>query len=299
VPRVVIAAGAQKSASTSVTKWLADMPGVDLLGWECIAFEGRAHTARTRRLAAQVSRSAGRGQVALVHRPEIFHTAALNERAGLAFPDAVVVVVLRNPVDRAVSAWWHYRRIGVLERRISLRECVRRWESCGSATPAGQVVEYSRYSIAARSIRRSFRSTHLAFNEDVLINPRTAFAAALNELGLEDVATANLPRVNTRDDVERRAGAVPPRLLGHLSFRWDQDERHIAPRAVGWRAAALVSRSAALLGIGTRRVAEDGRVTQDDRDAVFGAVSSDMDQLEQDLERLVPSSWRNPELARS
>jgi hypothetical protein len=235
----------------------------------------------------------------LVHRPEIFHTAVLSERAGDAFPDAVVVVVLRNPVDRAVSAWWHYRRIGVLAEGESLSQCVREWRVSGSATPAGQVIAYSRYSAAAEVLKGSFRSCHLAFNEDVLEDPRAAFGAALRELGLDALAADSLPRVNTRDDVEQRAGAVPARLLGRLSFRWDREEEHVAPRALGWRAAAAVSRSASILGVKARPVTDDGQVTEDDKQAVFGAVSSDLDQLEEQLARPVPSAWRNPQWARS
>jgi hypothetical protein len=292
VPETLIIMGAQKSASTSVTKWFADIPGVELLSWECVAFEGRAHELRTRHLRAQVARVGARGLVPALHRPEIFHNPVLCRRAAAACKGAVTVTVLRHPVDRAVSAWWHYRRLGAFAPTLRLRDCAAVWRRSGNHSAAGQVVAYSVYSPAVGVVKELFPSACIAFNEDVLSDPPSAFAAVTASLGLPP-GGETLPRVNTRGDVDSRAGVLPAKLIGLLGFRWDRLEEHLAPRALGWRAMAVASRAAAAVGVGSSSGDEEGRVEPADREAVLEAVVSDLDRLEEALGRPVPATWRS------
>jgi hypothetical protein len=235
-----------------------------------------------------VKRILGEGLVPVLKRPEIFHNSILRQRASAAFPEAVAIAVLRDPVERSVSAWWHYRRLGVIDPGMRLRDCVSIWERSGNASPAGPIIGYSLYAQAALGLARSFATISVVFSDDVARDPGQAFQPVIEWLELDEGATA-LPRLNTRIGVAKKASSLPPRLVGRLTYRWDAKEQHMTPRAVGWRVAALARMAAP--AIERSRPAPEVEVTDEDRTAVFAAVCADLKLLEQYLVRPVPGSW--------
>jgi hypothetical protein len=287
----LIISGAQKSASTSVAAWFTESDSVVQLGNECIAFEGRVHQVRTRKLRARVAHLVGRGIIPLLKRPELLHNAVMCHRASSAFPDAMAVAILRNPVDRSVSAWEHYRTMGVIDPCIRLRDCVAIWKQTGHGrqSPAGQIIGYSLYSMALAELEQAFRNTCVVFHERVVSDPQQALRPVLDRLNLRDEPSEALPVLNTRGDVARN-NVIPPRIAGPLAFRWDDAEGHLSPRSLGWRVVAL-GRVAAQV-VSYTGIEAGTAATEEDRGAVSEATLGDLDRLEERLGVPVPSAWR-------
>jgi hypothetical protein len=279
--------GAQKSASTSVAKWFGEHNGVVQLGTECIAFEGRVHRLRTRRVQSQVTRLAAKGVLCVLKRPEILHNEYIRSRAAAAFPEAVAVAVLRDPVDRAASAWDHYRRAGVIDANIRLRDCVTEWKKTGDNSPAGQVVGFSLYSVATMELKLAFQRTNIVFHDDVLRDPSQAFRDVFDQLELAQEPGRALPLMNSREQGVRVSPL--PRLSGRWAYRWDDDEHHLSPRSLGYRVVA-VSRMVTLAAGRTAAEAQV-KVTEEDRSAIREITCPDLDVLEERLGCPLPSSW--------
>lgn len=107
----IVIGGSQKSGTTSVRNLLSAHPGVagqlvDELGGLADP-DAALGTARFERewfapgAGTRVAKLAG-----LMYRPEAL------ARVHRAYPDALHLLVLRDPVDRAHSAFWHMRRVG-------------------------------------------------------------------------------------------------------------------------------------------------------------------------------------------
>jgi hypothetical protein len=305
--RLLLITGAQKSASTSVADWLTASPQAVLLaprvrqlGTECLALEGRSHRLSTARVQRRARAATSSGLVPVMKRPEILHSPALRARAADAFPDALAIAILRKPVSRSVSAWWHYRYHGLIRPDLTLRDCVAAYLRHGNHVPAGQVVGFSLYAESARGLRREFKAPEVVFNEDVVRSPKVAFAHVLEQVGLCDATADTLPVLNTRADVAQKAPTVPPRLANAVSYRWDKELDVPARRFPGWLATAATQRL--LLGLG--RSLASGKdfeldVGDEDLAAVFEATVRDLDALEEELGQEVPAGWRRLESDRA
>ncbi len=286
----LIISGAQKSASTSVAQWLGGSPGLSAQPRETVAFEGRAHTRRTARLRAEAAAARADGRLLVVKRPEILHNEVVRTRAGAAFPGAVVVTVLRHPVDRAASAWWHYRRMGVLDPGLRLADCVTAWRRDGGATPAGQVVAYSRYAGPVADLSRRFDRPLCFFHHEVTTEPGRTFAPLFDRLGVAPPADPVLPALNSKE--AGLQGTRHSRLSGRLTYRWDPRERHLSPRPLGWQLVALAR--ALSLARGRDEGDDAPAVTPEDRAAVAEAVADDLGPLAEALDRPLPAAWDQP-----
>src|SRR2546425_2110424 len=57
---------------------------------------------------------AGAGEAVLIgdKPPDYMHTKTAMERMAAALPEAKLMAILRDPIDRAYSHYWHMRRVG-------------------------------------------------------------------------------------------------------------------------------------------------------------------------------------------
>jgi hypothetical protein len=105
--------GAQKSASTFVQVCLADHPEVWMPRGETPYFEDPDYGTLDRGHLERVV--AGRREAKVgVKRPSWIGCPEVPARITRDLPDARLVAVLRNPVERAVSAYFHFIRDGFL-----------------------------------------------------------------------------------------------------------------------------------------------------------------------------------------
>jgi hypothetical protein len=67
------------------------------------------------------------------------------ERIHKHFPEVKIIAILRNPIDRAYSAYWHGRRVGAIETSTTFGEAVRNYK-VNQGKPYGDMVTPGYYS---------------------------------------------------------------------------------------------------------------------------------------------------------
>jgi hypothetical protein len=109
--------GAQKAGSTFFLRWLAQHPSVFMPPHEVRFFEdpdyGDGNPARLAALFTSVDAETALG----IKRPGYLARPEVAPRIQRLLPGARLIAVLRDPVDRAVSAYFHHMRTGFLPVR--------------------------------------------------------------------------------------------------------------------------------------------------------------------------------------
>jgi hypothetical protein len=200
--------GTQRGGTTSLHRWLCSHPSTTPFRYKEVHYfdidyaKGerwyRAHypIRRPSRMAVEASPYM------------LFHPLAPMRAAGDLPPTTRLIALLRNPVQRAISQYWHVRRLGYekeasLEAALALEEQrlageterVRRGEESASH----RRLSYRSRGHYAEQLRRWFdavgRERVLVIeSEELWANPRSS-AAVLDWLGLSRVDTA-LPTIN-------------------------------------------------------------------------------------------------------
>ncbi len=181
------------------------------------------------------------------------------------FPDLQLVVTLRNPVDRAVSSFYHHIRMRRISPRSSIREVGGRYGILGEGFYRANLVQWFEHFSPERFLV-------LLFEEDVVENPREGLSRVFDHVGVEDMAP---PEVGTKYN-ER---ASDPFLYA----------RYYAPRLA--RRAFEVAPS--LHRLPYPRI----EVTDDDRRWLGELYRTENERLEELLGRSL-AAWRTPSLRR-
>jgi hypothetical protein len=104
--------GAQKSASTFLQDQIAQHPSVEILAGESRHFEDPEYLHGGVEALPGLFRSLDPQIVRGIKRPDYLGRPEIPARLAYHIPDARIFVVLRDPVSRAVSAYYHYVRHG-------------------------------------------------------------------------------------------------------------------------------------------------------------------------------------------
>jgi hypothetical protein len=115
------------------------------------------------------------------------------ERMAATLPDARLIAILRNPIDRAYSHYWHHRRVGKESR--SFEEAIAQ-ELSGDGGSTFEYVRFGRYIKHLERLARFYpreRILVLLF-EDLSSKPAEVYAEACRFLGID--------------------GSVPPPIVG-------------------------------------------------------------------------------------
>jgi hypothetical protein len=147
--------------------------------------------------------------------PNYLYLADARERMAAALPDARFVAILREPVSRAYSHYWHSRRLGV--------EPLETFEAAVAAEPArlatGDRAELNRHSYLARGryldqLRPLAEAVgrdrlHVLLFEDLLRDRVPTVAAVFGFLGVDPAPAAKIPSQHVNPyRVRRGAGSV-------------------------------------------------------------------------------------------
>lgn len=220
--------GAQKAGSTHLGACLADHPEVFLCPDEVPYFEDPFYLATPPSELDRVFAKAQPGQRRGIHRPDYLARSECPERIKADVPDARILVVLRDPTARAVSAYCWYVQFGLLPfapAEVGLTRLLDGWSHPGYPR-AGEVIEYGLY---ARHLRRYVD----AFGSDrvlVLLSDELGDAAGLAKvygfLGVDcDHVPAALARRSNEGVYDLRRLRVL-RARRHLVFSWDSATRY-------------------------------------------------------------------------
>jgi hypothetical protein len=299
LPNFVII-GAQKAGSTFFVSCLADHPDVYMPPYEVRFFEDPDYGDGDPRVLEALFRGVIQETALGIKRPGYLSRPEVAERIHRHIPEARLIAILRDPVDRAISAYFHLMRTGFLPVR-PLEDGMTRIldDAYRSLHPrAAEVVEFGFYHRHLTRFLEYFdrrRMLILPF-ETIEADPRGAIGQAYRFLGVRD---DHVPPSLTRRD-RRNSGVYSlPRLrVLNLSnpflYAYDEGRSRRVPRS-----------RPSLLGRGIRRVVDTtdrrvlarlyGGATPEAspalRQRLYRLYADDIERLERLLDRQL-AEWR-------
>jgi hypothetical protein len=188
--------GAQKSASTFIQNALSRHPDVYMPKGETRFFEDPEYgNGEVEQLACLFAK---RKEKALgIKRPDYLGRAEVPTRIRLKLPAAKIIIVLRNPVERLISAYYYYIKIGFLPV-VDINEAIPKLlagRSLGNDKAAEQLLAYGKYATHIRRYREVFPDDQIRilFQEDVKSSPTKEVARVCDFLGVDPKAMRALP----------------------------------------------------------------------------------------------------------
>lgn len=238
--------GAQKAATSSLQEALRAHPDVFMPEGESAFFEDPDYAERPwERFAATAPAGARRG----IKRPDYLCTDQSIERIAKETPNARFIVVLREPLSRAISGYSYMVRHGhvpALPLNEGLAKCVAAYES-EARTRAAEVVRYGLYGAYLEKWMKHFPRERFLALAQTMVATQPGEALALCEdhidvphrgdaglevageevgranVGLYDPGLLRIARVGSQLKTRpiegtnrRQPSALPLRALGHL-----------------------------------------------------------------------------------
>ena len=106
--------GAQKAGSTYLLECLNDHPQIFMPPVEIAFFEDWLYAAERIGEFEKHFEPARPGQVVGVKRPNLLGCVECPERLHRHMPNLKIIAILRHPIDRAISGYFHYMKTGLL-----------------------------------------------------------------------------------------------------------------------------------------------------------------------------------------
>jgi hypothetical protein len=181
--------GAQRARSTFLQRCMAEHPGISMPRFEVPYFEDPYYAAPDEGVMARAFTKETRGRVLGFKRPEVFHRSECAARVGLELPSARLILLLREPLSRTISAYVHYVSSSVIPAvpiNAGLRNILE--GSWRTAYPqSAEVVEYSKYSEALKRYLALFErsSMLILYDEDFRVRPAATLAECFAFVGVE------------------------------------------------------------------------------------------------------------------
>ncbi len=217
--------GEQKCGTGWLRDRLREHPQVHCHHEEVDFFNSKRNYARGlawySRLLASKDEVAARGEKSAdyfwINRPSGDYFANPLENIARDLPEARIVLCLRNPVDRAVSAFNHHlyhrgRRIDPrLTRRHTLEELL--FDSCFAIAEEYGILQRGFYAERLRIAGALFgsRLLTLLFEEDIVRDPLQGLRAVCNHLGVRFMPD----RFRLSDNAKESKPSYPEILIGH------------------------------------------------------------------------------------
>ena len=181
--------GAQKSASTFVHRCLSEHPGIYLPAQEIPFFESPLfETSSMEQLEALF---VGREGLKLgIKRPSYLAKPEVPQRLSEHLDNAKLIAVLRNPVARAVSAYYHYINYGfmpAIDIEIGMRRLLQ--QPCYSEhyRRSSEILEFGYYAKHLARYRDFLERDRLLvlLHEDIVAKPLDSIRAVYQFVGVD------------------------------------------------------------------------------------------------------------------
>ncbi len=140
--------GAQKSGSTSLRAFLEEQKkDIFILNRELHFWNRNGQYQDGAGLNAYLENfaEAKPNQIKGEKSPSYLVSKEAPERIHKHFPEVKIIAILRNPIDRAYSTYWHGRRVGAIETSTTFGEAVRNYK-VNQGKPYGDLVSAGFYS---------------------------------------------------------------------------------------------------------------------------------------------------------
>jgi hypothetical protein len=170
--------GAMRSGTTSLTHWLRGHPDVHMAGQKEVHFFD-LHFDQGVAWYRQQFAEAGKARAVGEATPAYMASGPAVTRMAATIPDALLVVLLRNPVDRAYSHYWHNRLLGKEQREFS--------EALADPGAGPDYLGRGRYVDQLRRVTDHFArsSLHVMLHDDMVTAPAPTFAELCRFLGVD------------------------------------------------------------------------------------------------------------------
>ena len=190
--------GAQKAASTFVHRALLDHPETFMVDGETSYFEGEMPSVG---LPKEIDSQFRTADVALkvgIKRPDYLASPEVPERVFAHSPQAKIVIVLRNPIQRAVSAYYHYLAGGFLPANDPEKGLRMILEGVENQTPAEKtILKFGDYGEAIERWLKWFPKENcmIRLQEDFIAHPKEEMQSLYQFLDIDDgFVSTNLDR---------------------------------------------------------------------------------------------------------
>ena len=140
--------GAQKSGSTSLRAFLGEQEkDIFILNRELHFWNRKGQYQDGAGLSTYLENfaEAKPNQIKGEKSPSYLLSQEAPERIHKHFPEVKIIAILRNPIDRAYSAYWHGRRVGAIKTSTTFGEAVRNYK-VNQGKPYGDMITAGFYS---------------------------------------------------------------------------------------------------------------------------------------------------------
>ncbi|WP_103029416.1 sulfotransferase family protein [Salinibacter altiplanensis] len=273
--------GVQKSGTSWLARMLSQHPDVYMPGEEVHYFDKVHNYQNGEQWYRDHFTDAKRHQTVGEKTPDYIwahgdgvegHDTNVHKNVYETLPDAKLIVLLRNPVDRAVSATKHIIRSGRVSPWYSLDELLMGKEQ--DRIRGHGVLEYGYYRQHLSAYLDLFSASQLRilfFEEDVVDAPEYGLAKVLRFLGLTET-----------DTIE----GVDEKVNAHRSTLLELYARYYAPRLLGM---ARRTRN-----IFSKQIEPPSEATIA---RLYDHYAEHNQQLAEMMDRSLPDSWYSPDLA--
>jgi hypothetical protein len=169
-PQAFVVIGAQKSATTTLSEMLGVHPDVYAPRGEVGCFDDPYDEERAAAMLSQVIAGRGAARSYGFKRADLLQHREGAARIARHLPNAKLFAVLREPIARTISAYFHYLRAGLLPL-VSVETALRgildgspEW----NATLGPQIIDDSHYAPQLSRYRTTFGDQLLVFTQDDL-----------------------------------------------------------------------------------------------------------------------------------
>ena len=232
--------GAQKSASTSLQAALSDHPSIWMPHGETAVFESAFYSKEAvEREEKSWPRRSMSGLEIGIKRPDYLCLPEAPVNIGRHYPTAKFIVVLRNPVDRALSAYYHYARSGLIPVEAHDRAIDRLLDDWERAPSESRRFEILKYGLYGEAIERWFgvfapEQIRILKQEELVRSPSVELRAIFEWLDVDATVIPHMAR-------QMEGSFNPTRLaiqsrMRHVLFREVKNERRVSRMALATRA---------------------------------------------------------------
>lgn len=188
--------GVQKGATTSLRNALARHPDTFVPADEDPVFEDPWSRAEAQGHLDQLA-SEARGRLVGIKRPNYLYVPEVPHRMRDLCPDVHLIVLDRDPVARAVSAYYHYVSYGLVQENpidVGLQRILR-GADLDSFPRAREVVEWGRVGSGLEAWMQVFPPAQILVLDEAQMRNGSGMALACAFLGLVDDPDASPPVV--------------------------------------------------------------------------------------------------------
>jgi hypothetical protein len=235
--------GAQKSASSFLQNCLSDHPEIFLPWGETAFFESPDFERSS--FADLDALFAGRTERCLgIKRPSYLGRPEVATRLTAHLPDARLIAVLRNPVERAVSAYYHNINYGFLPPLSPEVGIPKILDDAGFVRSFPRAVEIAEFGFYHRQLQayEHFRCSNqllILLHEDITADPLNCIRKACRFLGVTDDFTPASLNARPQKVIYSLPRLKLLRLRNGLQYQYSADRLRLEPRNMSWPARTI------------------------------------------------------------